>query len=127
MTVALGLLPIAAAPVSASRTAVIGNALYIEAGGCQSVARDFDIAIPDYEHLDSSLPGIIAGIQLSETTRVGRSGFRNVSFGNGTLHVELFAEGGGTIEHVPWPIDRDICVNPSGGSIGVSVTAAYRP
>ncbi|HZR65458.1 MAG TPA: hypothetical protein VFA85_09950 [Terriglobales bacterium] len=98
---------------------------YQEAGGCQDTARAFAVSIPHVERLNTSLSGPISGIELVQTTNNGRSGIRNLAFGSGSVTFDLFAGGGGSAQHIPWPVDRDVCVGASGGSTGYDVYAHY--
>jgi len=117
-------------------TQVIGNALYIEANGCESRAQHLDLGIPDASRLDTSHQGIVPGIEFQETTHVGRAGVRNVAFNGSSLSFDMFAEGAGTIQgggqiELPFgvrinnPVPRT-CVGAAGASYGLKVTAFYR-
>jgi hypothetical protein len=98
--------------------------VYIEAGGCQSTARSYSIDIPAYRDLDTSYPGTVAGIEFRETTHVGRAGYRNVSFESGHLKFDLFSDGGGATQYIPFR--GNVCVGATGASIGYQIVAHYK-
>jgi hypothetical protein len=109
-------------------TLVIGN-LYASADGCQDTGRTDRVGIPNSQLLDLSFADPtykIAGVSLRETTKVGKSGVRNVKFdpAQGVLSLDIFAGGEGTTQCLPFVGCR--CVGASGGSYGVEITAHYK-
>ena len=107
-------------------TAAVFDNEYQSAGGCQDTGREVNVPIPHADELDLSVVDPtwhIPGITFRETTKVGTSGIRNVSISGSTLHYQIFAGGGGSYQG--WPVNG--CVNGSGGSYGVEVTAHYKP
>jgi hypothetical protein len=119
-------------PVSSVRR-LIGENIYVEAGGCRSVGRTVNLNFPG--RLDASKSGKganLAGVEFEITTRNGNANFKDVAYLPGASGVSFFiyangagtVQGGGSILGVQIP---QTCVGAQGASVGINLYAWVFP
>lgn len=104
---------------------------YVSANGCHDTTSTFTTGIPDSDKLDKSYKGVLAGIEVVETTGVGTHAYKNFTFiANGSaITYQLYAKGAGY-----WQppvcifgtcIGGGACIGAKGASEGIDIYAHY--
>lgn len=109
--------------VPSIRRQVIGRPS-LKAAGCQTTSQALAVTVPNPGRLDQAFRGVVPGIELRETTRVGTTGYRDVRIDGGRLRFVLYAKGGGSRRKLPFV--GQTCLDPEVASIGYEILAHYR-
>ena len=105
---------------------------FVRADGCKESTQVYTVGIPSPEHLDLTYKGVLAGIEVVETTGNNDRQSKNFQFisNNHVITYQLYAKGKGQWVDPPKifgkPLGGGLCVGAEGAWIGIDIIAHLR-
>ncbi|GEM_PF-5791845 len=109
---------------SQSKRMQIASNIGFSVGGCESLGHDYKVTAPG--PIDTSKPGVGGAPSGFEIQVSGNNahGVRDIALaGSNSITFQAYADGPGTKQSLPWPINSTVCVGAQGANVAIDVYA----